>query len=63
MRKSIQKIVDRRVIVRFAVVGGQPAASARGKQGPVCPAVWVHRVDENDVALLDCDSDGGLVGR
>jgi hypothetical protein len=51
------------MIIRFAVICGQPAACSGSKQSAVRPAVRMYRVNEDDVALFDCDSDGRLVGR
>lgn len=63
VRQRIQKVTDREMIVGFAVVRGQPSAGSGGQQSPVSPAVGVHRVHEDDVALVDGNGDGGFIGR
>lgn len=51
------------MIVRFAVVGRKPAASSGSQQRAISPAVWVDRMHEDYIALVDGHGDGGLVGR
>lgn len=63
MCQCIQKIAHSWVIVRLAIVGREPAAGARCEECSVCPPVWVNRMDQNDIALFDCYSDGGFVCR
>lgn len=45
-------------MIWFTVVGGQPSSGSGCQESAVSPSILLHRVDKNQIALIQRQGDG-----